>query len=88
MYKLEEFISDYSQFEQWCKDNDYRDVNDLELRLEPYTRLRNDLYFYRKIRNFFAHHPRAEKRLKMTEVFKSDSILNRIPDLAILACFK
>ena len=72
MYKLEEFISDYSQFEQWCKDNDYRDVNDLELRLEPYTRLRNDLYFYRKIRNFFAHHPRAEKRLKMTEVFKSD----------------
>ena len=72
MYKKEDFITDFSQFEQWCKDHDYRDVNDLEVRLTPYTTMRNDLYFFRKIRNFYAHHPNADKRLKLTDTFKSD----------------
>lgn len=72
MYSKEEFITDYSQLEQWCKDHDYKDVNDLELTLTPYTRLRNDLYFFRKIRNFYAHHPKADKRLNLTDTFKSD----------------
>lgn len=72
MYNKEEFITDFSQFEQWCKDHDYRDVNDLEISLAPYTQLRNDLYFFRKIRNFYAHNPRADKRLRLTDVFKSD----------------
>ena len=72
MYKKEDFITDFSQFEQWCKDHDYRDVNDLEVRLTPYTTMRNDLYFFRKIRNFYAHHPSADKRLKLTDTFKSD----------------
>jgi predicted transcriptional regulator len=34
--------------------------------------MRNDLYFFRKIRNFYAHHPNADKRLKLTDTFKSD----------------
>ena len=72
MYKKDDFITDFSQFEQWCKDHDYRDVNDLEVRLTPYTTMRNDLYFFRKIRNFYAHHPNADKRLKLTDTFKSD----------------
>lgn len=72
MYKKEEFITDYILFEQWCKDHDYRDVNDLENCLAPYTTLRNELYFFRKIRNFFIHHPNADKRLKLTDKFKSD----------------
>lgn len=72
MYKKEDFITDFSQLEQWCKDHNYRDVNDLETCLAPYTTLRNDLYFFRKIRNFYAHHPNADKRLKLTDVYKSD----------------
>lgn len=72
MYKKDDFITDFSQFEQWCKDHDYKDVNDLEVRLTPYTTMRNDLYFFRKIRNFYAHHPNADKRLKLTDTFKSD----------------
>ena len=72
MYKKEDYITAYSQFEQWCKDHNYKDVNDLENRLAPYTTLRNDLYFFRKIRNFYAHHPKADKRLKLTDIYKSD----------------
>lgn len=72
MYKKEDFITDFSQFEQWCKDHNYKDVNDLENCLTPYTTLRNDIYFFRKIRNFYAHHPNADKRLKLTDVYKSD----------------
>ena len=72
MYKKEDFITDFSKYEQWCKDHDYRDVNDLESSYYPYTRMRNDLYFFRKIRNFFAHDPKADKRLKLTDIFQND----------------
>lgn len=28
MYKKDDFITDFSQFEQWRKDHDYKEAND------------------------------------------------------------
>ena len=72
MYKKEDYLTDYSQFEQWCKDHNYKDVSDLEYDYTPYTTMRNDLYFFRKIRNFLAHNPKTYKRLNLTDSFKAD----------------
>ena len=72
MYKKEDFITDFTQFEQWCKDHDYNDVNGLENCLKPYSKIRDDFYFFRKIRNFFIHNKSTEKRIKLTDTFKSD----------------
>jgi len=72
MYSKEDYLTDFSQFEQWCKDHNYKDVSDLEYQFTPYTTIRNEIYFFRHIRNFLAHIPRTHRRLNLTDTFKAD----------------
>lgn len=51
MYNKEEFLQHYMELEQWAKDSSYTDIKGLEYSEEK-ENLRNDLYFYRHIRNF------------------------------------
>ena len=54
IYKKEDFITDFTQFEQWCKDHDYNDVNGLENCLKPYSKIRDDFYFSERSVTFYS----------------------------------
>lgn len=71
MYNKEEFLQHYMELEQWAKDSSYTDIKGLEYSEEKES-LRNDLYFYRHIRNFISHNSRAKERLEFTVAFKDD----------------
>ena len=78
MYSKDEYITDYSKFEQWCQEHGYADVKDLQYTY-PYKSPRwNDLDFYRHLRNYLVHIPDVNQRIKITEQLKSDfDILRR-----------
>ena len=71
MYSQEDFREHYSQFELWCQDQGYEDVEDLQRSCTKRS-VAEDLYFFRKIRNFVIHNPRAKERLSLTDAFKND----------------
>lgn len=51
VYNKEEFLQHYMELEQWAKDSSYTDIKGLEYS-EEIKSLRDDLYFYRHVRNF------------------------------------
>lgn len=71
MYRPEDYKKAYKEFEQWAKDEGYEDIGDLE-RCCSKRSVADDLHFFRVIRNSLSHIPRAEKRLELTDTFKTD----------------
>ena len=72
MYNKEEYIRDYGYFEQWCQDHGFEGVKALEESYPYRSKTRNELYFFREIRNFLEHNPRTKERIQMTDDFKID----------------
>lgn len=71
MYRPEDYKKAYKEFEQWAKDEGYEDIGDLE-RCCSKKSVADDLDFFRRMRNYLSHNPRAEKRLELTDTFKTD----------------
>jgi len=71
MYDIEEFKRKYSELEQWATDEGYEDVADLERHCTKRS-ISDELYFYRRIRNFLTHNPKAKERLTLTDAFYKD----------------
>lgn len=71
MYEVEAFKKAYKDFEKWAKDEGYEDVKALE-RCCSKASIVDDLRFFRHMRNYLSHNPRAEKRLELTDTFKAD----------------
>ena len=89
MYSKNDYITDYGHFEQWFQDRGYKDVGELESSYPYGSKMRNELNFFRHIRNYMAHNPRADERLIMTDSFKSDfdaltrKLMSELNDVAI-----
>ncbi len=88
MYQKEDFKNLYSQLEQWANEQGYSGINGLENDCTSKS-VANDLYFFRHIRNFLSHNPRAAERLDLTDTFKKDferlcnSFMVNLNDVAI-----
>lgn len=83
-----DFLKKYNLLEQWCVNRGYKDVYDFEAN-ETWGATRNELKYYRNIRNALTHNPRVEKRMVLTEVFVKDfeklchSLMAELKDVAI-----
>lgn len=90
MYKTEDFLEKYKDFETWASANYEDGVLGLEQSHHD-RKIQKDVTYFRKVRNLLAHNPNGIDKplIELTDEFKSkfenlcDKLMNNISQIAI-----